>query len=232
MRKNFILLAVIAALLTAVSCKKATRDDSATYFNFVTVVNDDKDGNQYHFVTDDGARFNPTLNKTRYKGQDGRRVVIYFGFEQDPGDTTPKESDIKLFEVDTLVIIGHSSRIATNKNNELAAFGSDPLSVNVAPYGPLVTKKYLNVYIGYNPEKPMNHEFSLVSIADEDNDRNRMTANICHDSKKDQGLMEIWSWVSFPLDEMTEALAGRKKIMLRTVSRFAGAQDVDEVTLP
>lgn len=232
MRKNFTLFAAIAALLFVASCNKVSRDDSATYFNFVTVVNDDKDGSKYHFVGDDGVRFNPTSNNTRYKGQDGRRVVIYFGFEQDPGDMTPKESDIKLFDVDTLVIIGHSKRIETNANNEIAAFGSDPLSVNVAPYGPLVTKKYLNVFIGYNPEKPMKHEFSLVSIADEDKDKNRMTANICHDSKKDQGLMEIWSWVSFPLDEMTEALAGRKKIMLRTISRFAGAQDVDEVTLP
>lgn len=230
--KNIIRIsAVLATVLLAASCYKAKYDEGADYFNFVTVVNEKADGSAYHFETDAGIILNPTTNKTTYKGRDGKRLVAYFSFDGNYKDGD-KECDIKLFSVDTLVKIGNSVRIETNKNNELDSFGTDPLSVSLNPYGPTASEKYLNLYVGYNPDKRDKHNFSLVSIADEDTDQLSMKVILCHDDGEDQGALQQWQWMSFPLEDLKPYLGTRKQLSLALTSTYTGYQYIEEVQLP
>lgn len=205
--------AVALPLIFATSCleEEDNYDDYAHFYGFAKVRESTVANVKYMFETDENHMLIPVNFPTtsELKLREGQRTMLYFNAV----DTTKlgdPELDIKLFRLDTNVVIGATAFVSDQK--ELDAYANHSLEIDFAYNHPVVTGKYINLFVGYPDSHKTPHSFTLIH--DSSNPGTSKTARLVlrHNSGDDLSYNMEWKWFSFPIEEFEEIIKDKDNI--------------------
>ncbi len=205
----------------------STIENSPQYYAFVTAHHSSEEGSTVKNVTlltDTDKELIVTNDASLYKKvKDGQRAVAYFDLNENGGDLTDNlPVKISLVQLDTTVVIGKTYFV--DNEQECKKIGDSTIDVNLSPYFPSITPKYINLYVGVFGGEHYQHSYSLVYVKDDPGSGSTLNLTFAHNTNGYSSGYEYWHWVSIPYAEFNSLLLGKDAVDMRIKTAMAGTQ--------
>ncbi len=205
----------------------STIENSPQYYAFVTAHHSSQEGNSVKNVsllTDTDKELIVTNDASLYKKvKDGQRAVAYFDLTENGGDLTDNlPVKISLVQIDTAVVIGKTYFV--DNEQECKKIGDSTIDVNLSPYFPSITPKYVNLYVGVFGGEHYQHSYSLVYVKDDPGSSTTLNLTFAHNTNGYSAGYEYWHWVSIPYAEFNSLVLDKEAVDVRIKTAMAGTQ--------
>ncbi len=205
----------------------STIENSPQYYAFVTAHHSSQEGNSVKNVsllTDTDKELIVTNDASLYKKvKDGQRAVAYFDLTDNGGDLTDNlPAKISLVQIDTAVVIGKTYFV--DNEQECKKIGDSTIDVNLSPYFPSITPKYVNLYVGVFGGEHYQHSYSLVYVKDDPGSSTTLNLTFAHNTNGYSAGYEYWHWVSIPYAEFNSLVLDKEAVDIRIKTAMAGTQ--------